>query len=66
MKRVLALVTLAALAVGPTGCAHKQLSNQQVAKYTVTGGAAVLAVGVALYFGYRQTVDASAQSTYPQ
>jgi hypothetical protein len=65
MRRFIALVSLCA-ALATTGCAHKQLTNQQAAKYAVVGGTAVLAVGLTLYFGYRQTVDPPADTYHPQ
>ncbi|HEX5060805.1 MAG TPA: hypothetical protein VFV99_15660 [Kofleriaceae bacterium] len=40
MKRLIAFVSLSA-ALATTGCAHKQLTNEQVAKYAVTGASAV-------------------------
>ena len=47
MKRIIATITLAAaLASGTTGCAHKQLTNDQVGRYAVTGGTVVLLVGL--------------------
>jgi len=50
MKRILALISLsAALATTSAGCAHKQLTNEQVAKYAVTGGTVVVLTGVLLF-----------------
>lgn len=49
MKRSISLVALVALAVGTTGCAHKQLTNQQVAKYAVTGGTVIVLTGLWLF-----------------
>jgi len=53
MKRFIALVSLSA-ALATTGCAHKQLTNAQVAKYAVTGGTSVVLVGLWLLAGARQ------------
>ena len=63
MKRIIAIVTLAAALASGTGCAHKQLTNDQVAKYAVTGGTVVLLIGL-LVAGAAQ--ERQAQTTYPQ
>ena len=48
MKRLIALITLTA-ALSSSGCAHKQLTNEQVAKYAVTGGTVVVLTGLWLF-----------------
>ena len=46
MKRIIATITLAAALTSGAGCAHKQLTNDQVGRYAVTGGTVVLLVGL--------------------
>ena len=42
-----------ALAASITGCAHKQMSNSELARSTVMVGAAVVITGAVVYAEYR-------------
>jgi hypothetical protein len=44
------LVLALLLAFGSTGCAHKQMTNRQVAKAAVYGGAVVVFLAVAVAY----------------
>ena len=47
MKRLIALVSLTA-ALATTGCGHKQLTNAQVAKYSIGVGGFVLLMAASM------------------
>ncbi|HEY5925506.1 MAG TPA: hypothetical protein VIV11_27665 [Kofleriaceae bacterium] len=61
MNRVVPLV----LALGLTGCAHKPMTNAQLARSAATVGAAVVLTSALVYAEYRDSgpTEASARTT---
>ena len=61
MKRLTALV----LALGFTGCAHKPMTNAQLARSAATVGAAVVVTSVLVYAEYRDAGPATTSAALP-